>query len=210
MQSALRRASSALLVACLCAFPLLSVAAEDKDDAAERKAAGAVFTAYNKMLGSKFAVDVSMTDDAGAKSHARAEYETLSRIHVKTDAMEVVSTPEGTWVHAGGEGWQQPPADMAAMVKQFVPKSAAEVQASSSNIKDEGPTTYQGKPAHLYSYDVDTLVMGVQVKSHNQVVINGEGQLVQSISDGEAMGKKSHSVQEVSYDSALKVGPPAG
>jgi hypothetical protein len=201
--------SFAILAACFAVAPPL-LHAEDAQDAAERKAAGAVFTAYNKMLESKFAVDVHTTDDKGNKSQALAEYESLSRIHVKTDRMEVVTTPEGTWVKADEAGWQQPPSEMAAMVKQFVPKSAAELQASSKNIKDEGATTWQGKPAHAYSYDTELQVMGADVKSHNKVIINEAGQLVRSESDGEAMGNKSHSVQDIRYDDKIKVAPPQG
>jgi len=96
------------------------------------------------------------------------------------------------------------------MVKQFVPKSAAELQASSKNIKDEGATTFEGQPAHLYSYDTELQVMGADVKSHNKVIINQAGQLVRSESDGEAMGIKSHSVQDIRYDDKIKVAPPQG
>ncbi len=210
MSVAYRRWSFVLMVACAAALPVLSVAAEDAAATAERKAAGAVFTAYNKMLDSHFAVDVTTTDDQGRQSKATAEYESLSRIHVKTDRMEILTMPEGTWVHADEQGWQQPPSEMAGMVKQFVPKSAAELQASTKNVKDEGPTTWQGKPAHQYSYDVDTMVMGANVKSHNKVIIDADGRLVRSESDGEALGHKSHSVQLIRYDDAIKVSPPQG
>lgn len=203
----LRSLSSVVLACCLAAVPLLSHA-ESAEDAAERKAAGAVFTAYNKMLASKFAVDVNTTDDKGNKSHAFAEYEGLDRIHVKTDAMEIISTPEGTWIRAEQAGWARPPSEMAGMVKQFVPKSAAELQASSHNIKDEGPVTWNGKPAHKYSYDTDIDVMGANVKAHNVVIIDKDGFLVHSVSDGEALGTKSHSVQDVRYGDDIKVGPP--
>ena len=203
-----RRLPSLLAAACIAAAPL--VHAEDAADAAERKAAGVVFTAYNKMLESKFAVDVTTTDDKGNKTTALAEYESLTRIHVKTDRMEVVTMPEGTWVKAGDAGWNRPPAEMAAMVKQFVPRSAAELQASTKNIKDEGATTWNGQPAHKYSYDTDLQVMGADVKAHNIVLINTAGQLVRSESDGEALGTKSHSVQVIRYDDAIKVQPPQG
>lgn len=208
MSVAFRRCSILLMAACAGVLPILSVATEDAGAAAERKAAGAVFTAYNKMLESHFAVDISSTDDQGGQAKAMAEYESLSRIHVKTDSVEVIATPEGTWVHADEQGWQQPPSEMAGMIKQFVPKSAAELQASTKNVKDEGPTTWQGKPARLYSYDVDTMVMGANVKSHNKVIIDDTGRLVRSESDGEALGRKSHSVQLIRYDDAIKVRPP--
>lgn len=207
MSFAHHRLSLTALAVCFAVAPLVSHAAESAEDAAERKAAGAIFTAYNKMLESKFSVDVHTTDDKGNKMQAFAEYDGLTRIHVKTDRMEIVSTPEGTWVKAGGEGWAQPPSDMAAMVRQFVPKSAKELQASSTNVKDEGPTTWNGQPAHAYSYDVDTQVMAVNVKSHNKVII-ADGLLVRSESEGEAQGIKSTSVQDIKYDKNLKVTMP--
>lgn len=202
-----RRPLPSILAACLALVPLLS-AAEDAQDAAERKVAGIVFTAYNRMLESKFALDIDSTDDQGNQAHASAEYESLARYHVKTDRMEIVTMPEGTWVRAGEAGWSTPPADLAAMVRQFVPKSAGELQASSHNLKDEGPTTWQGKPAHAYSYDTRLTVMGAEVVAHNKVVIDGDGRLVRSESDGESLGRKSHSVQDIRYDDTLRIEPP--
>lgn len=203
------RPLASVLVACLAVAPLLS-AAEDAQDAAERKVAGVVFTAYNKMLESKFALDIVSTDDQGNQAHATAEYETLDRYHVKTDRMEILTMPEGTWIKAEEGGWTSPPSDLAAMVRQFVPKSAGELQASSSNLKDEGETTWQGKPAHAYSYDTRLQVMGAEVLAHNKVVIDPDGRLVRSESEGESMGRKSHSVQDIRYDAALKIEPPKG
>lgn len=198
--------SSLVAAACLASAPLRSTAADDAQ--AERKAADAIFAAYAKMLDSRFAIDIRSTDDKGHPTQALAEYETLSRFHVKTDRFELVSTPEGTWVKADQAGWTRSPVEMAAMVKQFVPKSAAELQASSSHMKDEGATTWNGQPAHAYSYDTDLKVAGTEVKAHNKVLINPAGLLVRSESEGEAMGVKSHSVQDVRYDDSIKVMPP--
>ena len=205
-RSHLLAATALLLLGTLTASSF--AAAADPADEAEHKAASAVFTAYNKMLASHFAIDITSTDDKGVKSKAFAEYEGLSRIRMKTPQMEVITTPEGTWVRAGEEGWSRPPVDMAGMVKQFVPKSAAELQASSSNVKDEGPTTWQGKPAHAYSYDVDLQVMGANVHSHNNVIIDANGLMVRSESDGAALGRKSHTVQEIRYGDDIKVVAP--
>lgn len=204
------RRPSFVLAACLALVPLLATAADDPQTEAERKVAGAVFTAYNKMLESRFAVDVQSTDDKGNQAKALAEYEGVSRFHVKTDRLEIVATPEGSWVKADEAGWTRSPAEMAGMVKQFVPKSAAELQASSSNLKDEGPTTWNGQPAHAYSYDTRLQVMGADVKAHNKVVINQAGQLVRSESEGESMGIKSHSVQDIRYDDKIRIAPPNG
>lgn len=206
-----RRPLAVLAAACLAAVPLVSAAAaEDTQDAAERRIAGVVFTAYNKMLESKFAVDIASKDDQGNQAKALAEYESLSRFHVKTDRLEIVTMSEGTWVKAEEGGWTRSPAEMAAMVKQFVPKSAAELQMSSSNLKDEGPTTWQGKPAHAYSYDTRLQVMGADVKAHNKVVIDASGRIVRSESEGESLGHTSHSTQDIRYDDAIRIAPPKG
>lgn len=205
----LRAATMALLLGVAVA-PCPALAQDAAASAAEKKAAAAVFTAYNKMLASHFAIDITSTDDKGIISKAFAEYEGLSRIHMKTGEMEVITTPEGTWVRADGENWTRPPVDMAGMVKQFVPKSAAELQASSSNIKDEGPTTWHGKPAHAYSYDVDLQVMGAKVHSHNKVTIDAAGWMVRSEADGTALGRKSHTVQDIRYGDDIKVAVPTG
>lgn len=210
MPFAHRRSSFVFAAACLVLLPLSSIAADGAQDEAERKVAAAVFGAYNKMLEAKFAVDIQSTDDKGNQAKALAEYESLSRFHVKTDRLEIVSLPEGSWVKADQAGWTRSPAEMAAMVKQFVPKSAAELQASSSNLKDEGPTTWNGQAAHAYSYDTRMQVMGADVKAHNKVVIDQGGRLVRSESDGESMGIRSHSVQQIRYDDAIKVAPPQG
>lgn len=208
MPFAHRRLPFVLAAACFAAAPLLSAA--DTPEEAERKAAAAVFTAYNKMLESKFAVDIRSDDGQGHEAKALVEYESLTRFHVKTDRLEFVSMPEGTWVKAEESGWTSTPAEMAGMVKQFVPKSAAELQASSSNLRDEGATTWNGQPAHAYSYDTRLQVMGADVKAHNKVVIDQVGRLVRSESEGESMGQKSHSVQDIRYDDAIRVAPPKG
>ena len=199
-------ATAALLLGALAA-PSESFAAPAPPTAAEANASDVIFAAYDKMLGSHFAVDIDSTDDKGAKSKVYAEYEGLSRIRVKTDDMEVISTPEGTWVRAGDAGWSQPPADMAGLAKQFVPKPAAELKASASHVKDDGPTTWQGQPAHAYSYDIDTDVMGTPVHSHNTVII-AKGLMVHSESDGAAMGRTSHTVQDIRYGDDIKVVAP--
>ena len=96
----LHRRPSFALAACLALVPLFAVAADDPQTEAERKVAGAVFTAYNKMLESRFAVDVQSTDDKGNQAKALAEYEGVSRFHVKTDRLEIVATPEGKLFYA--------------------------------------------------------------------------------------------------------------
>ena len=56
-----------------------------------------VFKAYQKMMASKFTVDITTVSGTDTlKSHG--EYDTVDRIHFKNDKMEMIVLPEGTWM----------------------------------------------------------------------------------------------------------------
>lgn len=166
----------------------------------------AIFAAYQKMMQAKFAVDMT-TVSGDHTTQAHSEYDTVDRIHLKTDRMEMIVLPEGTWMRHGGE-WTKPPIDMSGMVKQFVPRSIDEMRASIKSASDEGMTAWHGKPAHAYVYDVDTTVMGIHVTSKNKILVNAAGQIVHAESDGEAMGRKSRTSQDIRYDNSIRVVAP--
>ena len=166
-----------------------------------------VFKAYQKMMGSKFAVDITTTSgDNTMKSYG--EYDTVDRIHFRNDKMEMVVIPEGTWMKTGGS-WTKPPMDMGGMVKQFIPKSIDDMRAGTKSATDDGMTTWNGQPVHGYTYAIDTTMMGIHVTSTNKIFVNAAGQIVHAESEGEAMGHKSHTVQDIRYDDSIKVNAPA-
>lgn len=198
MRTFLRRLPAAVA---LSAFALVATAAHAADARDE------VFKAYQKLMASRFAVDITTSGESGAmKSHG--EYDTVERIHFKNDRMEMVVIPEGTWMKPAGSDWMQPPMDMSGMVKQFIPKSIDDLRAMTKNAADAGATTWNGQAVHAYSYDVDTTVMGIHVTSTNKIYLNAAGQIVHAESDGTAMGKKSHTAQDIRYDDSIRVNPP--
>lgn len=197
MRTFLRRLPVAVA---LSGFALVSAAAHAAD------ARDDVFKAYQKLMASRFAVDIDTTGESGTmKSHG--EYDTVDRIHFKNDKMEMIVLPEGTWMKTGKD-WMQPPMDMSGMVKQFVPKSIDDLRAMTKNAADQGAATWNGQSVHAYSYDVDTTVMGIHVTSTNKIFLNGAGQIVHAESNGEAMGRKSHTTQDIRYDDNIRVNPP--
>ena len=166
-----------------------------------------IFKAYQKMMGARFAVGMS-TVSGGKTTKAHSEYETVERIHLKTDSMELIVLPEGTWMRAGG-AWTQPPVDMSGMVKQFIPKSIDDLRAATKSATDDGMTTWSGQPMHAYTYAIDTKVMGIHVTSTNKIFVNTAGQIVHAQSNGEAMGKQSQTTQDIRYDDSIRVTAPA-
>jgi hypothetical protein len=183
------------------AFALVSVTAHAADARED------VFKAYQKLMASRFAVDITTAGDGGTLK-SRGEYDTVDRIHFRNDRMEMIVVPEGTWMKTAGADWMQPPMDMSGMVKQFVPKSIGDLRSSTKNAVDEGATTWNGQSVHAYSYDVDTTVMGIHVTSSNRIFLDAAGRIVHAESDGQAMGKKSHTTQDIRYDDKIRVNPP--
>jgi hypothetical protein len=197
MRSIFRRLPLAAALFAFALIPLAANAADARDD---------VFKAYQKMMASRFAVDITTTGDSGTmKSHG--EYDTVERIHFRNEKMEMIVLPEGTWMKTGKD-WMQPPVDVSGMVKQFVPKSIEDLRAVTKNAADQGAKTWNGQSVHAYSYDVETTVMGIHVTSTNTIYLNAAGQIVHAESDGQAMGKKSHTTQDIRYDDSIRVTPP--
>jgi hypothetical protein len=108
-----------------------------------------------------------------------------------------------------GKEWMKPPIDMSGMVKQFVPKSIDDMRTATKSASDDGMTTWSGQPVHAYTYSVDTTMMGIHVTSTNRIFVNASGQIVHAESDGEAMGQKSHTTQDIRYDDSIRVAAPA-
>jgi hypothetical protein len=50
--------------------------------------------------------------------------------------------------------------------------------------------------------------MGIEVKSRNIAFIDGAGRIVRTRSDGETMGRKTHSEQTIRYDDSIRVTAP--
>jgi len=165
-----------------------------------------VFRAYQKMMGSKFTVDIT-TVSGGDTLKSHGDYDTVDRIHFKNDKMEMIVLPEGTWMRTGND-WMKPPVDMSGMVKQFIPKSVDDMKAMTKSASDDGMTTWNGTPTHAYTYSVDTTMMGIHVTSTNRIFVDAAGRIIHVESEGEAMGRKSHTTQDVKYDDSIKVNAP--
>ncbi|MBX3696917.1 MAG: hypothetical protein KF811_03840 [Dokdonella sp.] len=192
--------ATALVLAALCSGAGPVLAAGD--------ASSALFDAYAKMINSRCVAETVATDAKGRESRSQVEFDTINRIRVSTDQASFIVLPEGTWMRTGGGEWTKPPIDMSAMFKRLVPSTLEEIRAGTRNIRDEGMQTVDGQNLRAVSYDVNTQVMGIDVSSHNTVFIDASGRIVRSVSDGEAMGHKTHSVQTIRYDDSIRISAP--
>jgi len=167
---------------------------------------GTISAAYQKMSHARVRTQTTITSENGKVMHHSSEMDTVERIHATTDNAEFIMLPEGMWMKRGAQ-WTKPPVDMSGMVKSFMPL-AEEILHSAKNLSDDGATTWNGQPAHAYSMDTDTAVMGIHSTAHTKLYLNAGGQIIGSESDGVAMGRKSHTVQNISYDDTVRVNAP--
>jgi hypothetical protein len=173
---------------------------------ASADAMGSISGAYQKMLKARSRAETTVTDEKGKVTHSTTEFDTIERIHAKSDHGEFIVLPDGMWMKMGSE-WSKPPVDMSGMVKKFLPLGE-EVLRSAKNVTDDGATSWQGQPAHAYSYDTDTSVMGMHVTGHTKLYLNTAGQVIGSETDSVAMGHKTHAVQSMVYDDSIRVTAP--
>jgi len=190
------------LARCLLAACVATLAAQ----AAHADTLGTISAAHQKMALAHARMQTTITAEDGKVMHHSMEMDTIERLHITTDNVEFIALPEGTWIKRGGQ-WSKPPVDMSGMVKRFMPM-AEETLHSAKNVSDDGTTTWNGQPVHAYSMDTDTTVMGMHATAHTKFYLNTAGLIVGSESDGVAMGHKSHTVQNISYDDAVRVHAP--
>lgn len=165
-----------------------------------------ISAAYKKMVSARCRAETTLTDEKGKVTHSTTEFDTIERIHAKSERGEFIVLPEGMWMKMGGD-WSKPPVDMSGMVKKFLPLGE-EVLRSSKNVSDDGTTTWQGKPAHAFSYDTDTTVMNIHVTGHSKLYLDPGGDVIGSETDSTAMGHRTHTVQSISYDKSIRVSAP--
>ena len=198
------RLSNGFFLAGMLAFAALLPASVHADGDVRQ----ALFSAYEKMIQSRCVTDTVSTDAKGNETRSKVEFDTINRFRVSTDQASFVVLPEGTWMRSGDGDWTQPPIDMSAMFKRLLPSSLEEARAGTSNVKDEGMQSVGGVSLHAISSDVNMKVMGIAVTSHNMVYLDDSGRIVRSVSDGQAMGQKTHSVQTIRYDDSIRITAP--
>jgi hypothetical protein len=176
--------------------------------AADGSVADALFQAHEKMLGSRCVAESVTTSADGQETRSTIEFDTIKRMRVTSAEMSFVIVPEGIWMRSAGGQWMKPPIDMSAMFKRLLPSTIEEIRAGTSNVKDEGTQSVDGKQLRVISYDVNSKIMNISVASRNKVYLDASGRIVRLVSDSTAMGHKSHSVQSISYDDSIRVNAP--
>jgi hypothetical protein len=130
------------------------------------------------------------------------------RFHMMSPEAEIIVIPGATYMKRDG-GWSQLPIPMGQLIDRFKPEAMKQAYDQTTNLKSLGDSTVNGHAVRGYEYDTTVTMMGVTAKSHNKLWVDKDtGLPARQESDGEAMGHKSHNVNDYEYDSAIKIEAP--
>ncbi|MCL2872763.1 MAG: hypothetical protein FWF41_07300 [Betaproteobacteria bacterium] len=194
------RQSVVLLVAFSAALSPLALAAPLDD----------VSAAMKKMENARYRAEMTITDEKGSVIKSVVEHDGPDRSHMKMDTHEMIMLPDARWMRAGNGKWMKSPSDPnRPNMKNSEASMRDKMLRNAKEVRDEGMTTFNGQAVRAYHADFDMDMGGLHVISHGRFYLNAAGQLVGSESDGEALGKKSHTVQKITYDNSIRVQAPA-
>lgn len=118
----------------------------------------------------------------------------------------MIMTKNGAWMQKGGK-WTKMPDTMRKMLGANVAQGAASSLKNIINTKCLGAQDFEGNSHTTYEFDTSGVAMGIKSKSHVTLYVD-DGKPVVMVIDGEAMGRKSHTVQKITYDASIKITEP--
>jgi hypothetical protein len=161
-----------------------------------------------KMKTAHYRSESTTTDNNGKTRILRGEGVGFDRLHTlpsSDNPREMILVPEGGWKRTGNGAWQKMPDREVQVAQKLMGGVESWLPKNITNTSDDGMTTFNGQPAHAYSYDV----VAFGVKSHSKMYLNSAGLLIGSESTaGPFMGHTTHTVQKVAYDNSISVNAP--
>ena len=124
---------------------------------------------------------------------------------------DMVLTPEGAWMKfPGQDAWMEAPAGTTQLARQFMsPEFIEQAKAGITAVESLGSEEISGRQARVYRVDQVMTTMGVQSKTSTRLYVDADsGRPVRQEIDGEAMGQKTRTVQDISYVEGLEIVAP--
>jgi len=125
--------------------------------------------------------------------------------------IETIYIGDTSWTKTG-DTWQESKVGVGQILSQFSDAFVDEMAGTVSDVKLVGPELLNGVPTLVYTY-ISDLNKATTMKMDSKSVVKAwirvaDGLLVRQEIEGETMGTKSKTVQEVEYDPAIKIEPP--
>lgn len=126
--------------------------------------------------------------------------------HMKAAQMETIMVKKKAWMKMGGT-WQAMPAEAAAQFSEMINSGISKGVAAVKDVQCLGTQSYEGGSYDAYQFKTSGEMMGIQ-STASVTLYASDGLPAWLVVDGEAMGKKSVTVQKVTFDPSIKITPP--
>ncbi|MBK7042430.1 MAG: hypothetical protein IPH50_01135 [Rhodanobacteraceae bacterium] len=202
-----------LLRSLLLSFVLLSTTLMPASVRADETAVRAELVAqWRKMFDARdlaFSAVVNTTDKKGRVTHSEMRVNWPNKFHMKSTESEFIIIGDHTWMKPKDGGWMKFPMSMKKVIDQFTPEVMKASMDGMTNVRYVGDEDVNGIACKVYSYDFDVKVMGFRSQGSSTIYSNSDsGYPVRVITDGEAMGQRSNTVVDYTYDPNIRVAAP--
>lgn len=167
---------------------------------------------WQKMFVSRnlaFSATISSTDKKGRVTRSEMRANWPDKFHMKSEDSEFIIVGDSTWMKPDGQGWMKFPMSMKKMIDAYSPEVMKASLDGMSNVRVGADEVVNGVPCKVYSYDFDMKVMGIRSQGSSTVYLNAAtGFPVRVTSEGEAMGQRSKTEVDYTYDPSIRVAAP--
>jgi hypothetical protein len=147
------------------------------------------------------------TESGGEKVEMTGKIILPDSVHMKSDAFEVVMTPNGVWMAQGGL-LKKLPDNMREKIKGMVEQGMRLGAQAVDNAECVGSADFEGQSYALYKYDASIDLLGITSKSKVAMYVKDDGKPEWMLVDGEAMGFKSKTRQRITFDDSITISDP--
>jgi hypothetical protein len=193
-----RRITTLLLIAVCAALPSWALA----------DSVNVLVAASEKMKNARYRMEMTTTTNGKASaSETRAEFDGPDRYHLWIDkSTEEIGVPGASWIRlfgSSGQWTKAKPTGMDGKLRCLMPNLLCDpqIRSSTTHLRDEGMTTFNGQAAHAYSVEIFPGMPRITV------YLNSAGQSVGSevkMNGGDVL------TTVLTYDNAIRIQPPAG
>ncbi len=156
-----------------------------------------------------FSATIATTDKKGRVMNSEMRTNWPNKFHIKSQDSEFIIIGDDTWMRPSGQPWMKFPMSMSKIIDAYKPEMMKQSMEGTTNVRYLKDEAVNGIDTKVFSYDFDMKMAGIRSKGTSTVYLNkGTGYPVRVETDGEAMGQRSKTVVDYTYDPGIKIVAP--
>ena len=161
----------------------------------------------NHLKAGPYHADITI-DSAGKTMKLSSDVILPDQFHMHMPQAEVIKTAKGVWMKIGGK-WQAMPASVGKAMQGPIDQGLAQGLNNVKNLNCLGAQTYENQSLTGYEFDSSGEFGGIKSAAHVVLYTDPATGLPAYIAvSGAATGKKSTTMEHITFDPSITVTPP--